>query len=139
MMSITHTRSVTAVVGAALVGVAAPALLFLGAGTAQAVQDISERGAVAIIDNLPTPRDCPSCRGVNPVPEPPGYPDPSSRSPLIGNPNDAWVGNPDEAGIGNPNEAGVGNPNEAGVGNPNDAGLGGPDTGPSPSQVRAGQ
>jgi hypothetical protein len=137
MMSTTHTRSVAAVVGAATAGVAASAVLFLGAGTAHAVQDVSERGAIAIIDNLPTPRDCAQC--FNPQPDPPGYPDPTSRSPLIGNPNDAGVGNPDEAGVGNPDTAGVGNPNEAGVGNPNDAGLGGPDTGPSPSQARTGQ
>jgi hypothetical protein len=147
MMSTTHTRSVTAAVGAAIAGAVAPALLFLGAGTAHAVQDVSERGAIAIIKNLPTPRDCGSCGGFNPQPDPPGYSDPSSRSPLIGNPNeagvgnpnDAGVGNPDEAGIGNPDTAGVGNPNEAGVGNPNDVGLGGPDTGPSPSQARTGQ
>jgi hypothetical protein len=135
MMITTHTRSVTAAVGAVIAGAVAPALLFLGAGTAQAVQDISERGAVAIIDNLPTPRDCGNC--FNPQPDPPGYPDPSSRSPLIGNPNEGGVGNPNEARVGNPDEAGIGNPDTAGVGNPNDAGLGGPDTGPS--QPRTGQ
>ncbi len=105
-MSTTHTRSVIAVVGAAIVSVAAQAILFLGAGTAQAMQDISERGAVAIVDNLPTPRDCGLCRGFNPQPDPPGNPDPDS-----------------EAGVGNPNEAGVGNPNEAGAADPDDSGV----------------
>jgi hypothetical protein len=89
-----HTPSITAAVGAAITGAVAPALMFLGAGTAQAVQDISEHGAVAIIDNLPTtPRDCGSC--FNPQPDPPGFPDPTSRSPLIGNPNEASLGGPD--------------------------------------------
>jgi hypothetical protein len=44
-----YKRVVTGAVGAAIAGAAAPALLFLGAGTAQAVP-VSERGPVAIID-----------------------------------------------------------------------------------------
>jgi hypothetical protein len=75
--------SVTAVVGAAIGGIAAPALLFLGAGTAHAVQDVSDR----------TPRDWISF--VNPVPEPPSHSDPESQSPMIGNPNEGQVGGPD--------------------------------------------
>ena len=77
-MNITHTRKA---VGAAIAGAAAPALLFLGAGTAQAIPDVSERGAVAIIDDLPTPRTCASCV---PQPDPPGYPDPSKLPSLRG-------------------------------------------------------
>jgi hypothetical protein len=53
----TRKRFITGAVGAAIAGMAAPALLFLGAGTAQAVP-VSERGPVAIIDgslpNVPT-------------------------------------------------------------------------------------
>ena len=87
-MTTTHTRTklITAAVGAAIAGAAAPALLFLGAGTAQAIQDISERGAVAIIHDLPTPRQCPGCGGFNPQPDPPGFPDPGIRPPLLGDP-----------------------------------------------------
>ena len=113
-MSTTHTRSVTAAVAAAIAGAAAPALLFLGAGSAQAIEDVSERGAVAIIDNLPTPRSCGQCRGFNPQPDPSGNPDTTDRQP--------HVGNPDKAGIGNPNDAEAGDPNDAGVGSPGGAG-----------------
>ena len=74
-MNITHTRNaLTVAVSAAIAGAAAPAMLFLGAGTAQAMLDVSERGAVAIIDDLPTPRSCASCVGFDPQPDPPGYP-----------------------------------------------------------------
>jgi hypothetical protein len=77
-MDLTHTRKTfTAAIGAAIAGAAATALLFLGAGTAHAMPDISERAAVAIVDDLPTPRTCPSCVGFDPQPDPPGYPDPS--------------------------------------------------------------
>jgi hypothetical protein len=43
-MNTTHirTKSVTAALGAALAAVAAPALLFLGAGTAHAIQDVND-------------------------------------------------------------------------------------------------
>ena len=87
-MNTTHIRTklITAAVSAAIAGAAAPALLFLGAGTAEAVQDVSERGAVAIIDNLPTPRTCGSCGGFDPQPDPPAYPDPGIRPPLLGDP-----------------------------------------------------
>ncbi len=80
-MNITLTRKA---VGAAIAGAAAPALLFLGAGTAQAIPDVSERGAVAVIDDLPTPRSCASCVGFDPQPDPPGYPDPSKLPSLKG-------------------------------------------------------
>jgi hypothetical protein len=56
-MTITHIRT-------AIVGAAALAMVFLGTGTAQAVPD-----------ELPTQRTCPSCRGFDPQPDPPGYPD----------------------------------------------------------------
>src|SRR5688572_17144678 len=93
-MTTTHVRTKFAVaVGAAIAGAAAPALLFLGAGTAQAVQDISERGAVAIIDNLPTPRNCPGCGGFNPQPDTPGYPDPGS-TVGVGDAEDRWFNPP---------------------------------------------
>jgi hypothetical protein len=79
-MTITHTRTklVTAVVGAVITGAAAPALLFLGAGTAQAVQD-SE--TVAIQDSEEKP-DL-TIGGFNPQPDPPGVIDPGSRVGII--------------------------------------------------------
>lgn len=97
-MNTTPTRKlfVTSAVGAAMASTATTALLFFGAGTAQ---------ALAIIDNLPTPRTCPSCVGFVPQPDPPSFPD--------GRTN---------AGIGNPNDR----PQIATPGN--SIGLGGPDT-----------
>jgi hypothetical protein len=59
------------IVATAFVGAAAPALLLLGAGNAQAVPDVAERGAV-------------SCGMFDPQPEPPGFPDPGSRVGLGG-------------------------------------------------------
>jgi hypothetical protein len=41
-------RFVAGALGAAIAGMAAPALLFLGAGTAQALPDISEHNATTI-------------------------------------------------------------------------------------------
>jgi hypothetical protein len=75
MMNTTHTRSriLTAAVGAVIASAAASAVLFLGAGTAQAV-----------IHYLPTPRDCPSCDGFNPQPDKPD--DPDLRPPLTRDP-----------------------------------------------------
>jgi hypothetical protein len=74
-MNTTHTRTkfVTAAVGAVVATMAAPALLFLSAGTAQAV-----------IHNLPTPRMCGGCDELNPQPDPPGFPE--LRPPLTGDP-----------------------------------------------------
>jgi len=71
----THTRTkfITAAVGAVAATMAAPALLFVSAGTAHAV-----------IHYLPTPRDCGSCDGFNPQPDPPGFPE--LRPPLTGDP-----------------------------------------------------
>jgi len=81
----THTRTKFAVaVGAAIVGAAAPALLFLGVGIAQAVPDVGERGGVAIIDDLPTPRECPTCGAFDSPSDSPGFPDPGSRVGLGG-------------------------------------------------------
>jgi hypothetical protein len=64
-MTTTHTRTkfLTAAVGAVIATMAAPALLLLGAGTAQAV-----------IHNLPTPRQCGGCDELNPQPGPAIYP-----------------------------------------------------------------
>jgi hypothetical protein len=69
----TRTKILTAAVGAVIASAAASAVLFLGAGTAQAV-----------IHYLPTPRDCAGCDGFNPQPDPSGFPD--SRPPLTGDP-----------------------------------------------------
>ena len=109
-MTTTHTRTKFAVaVGAAIAGVAAPALLFLGAGTAQAIQDVSERGGIAIIDDLPTPRDCGQCGELNPQPDPPGFPDPGNRVGISDPEDKVGIGNPD---IHPPVRIGVGNPND---------------------------
>jgi hypothetical protein len=59
----THTKFVTAAVGAVVATIAAPALLFFSAGTAQAV-----------IHNLPTPRNCGACDERNPQPDAGTYP-----------------------------------------------------------------
>jgi hypothetical protein len=61
----THTRTkfVTAAVGAVIATMAAPALLFLSAGTAQAV-----------IHYIPTPRQCGGCDELDPRPDPGNYP-----------------------------------------------------------------
>ncbi len=69
----TRTKILTAAVGAVIASAAAPALLFLGAGTAQAV-----------IHYLPTPRDCGGCDGFNPQPDKPD--DPDLRPPLTRDP-----------------------------------------------------
>ena len=74
-MTTTHTRTkfLTTAVSAVVATIAAPALLFLGAGTAQAV-----------IHNLPTPRNCGGCDGFNPQPDLSGFPE--LRPPLTGDP-----------------------------------------------------
>ena len=73
-MNTTHTRTkfVTAV-GVVVATMAAPALLFLSAGTAQAV-----------IHYLPTPRGCSGCDGFNAQPDTPD--DPDFRPPLTSDP-----------------------------------------------------
>jgi hypothetical protein len=73
-MNTTHTRTkFAAVVGAAIAGAVAPALLFLGAGTAQATQD-DPGFKVGIHDVAEMPIRCQSrlvlCAG--PQPDPPG-------------------------------------------------------------------
>jgi len=91
-MRTTPTR--TQMISAAIAGAAAPAVLFVGAGTAQAVQ-VSERGAIAIIAEFPTARNCGGCAGVDPLPEPPHSPNPDGEAG-IGNPNDrVSLGGPD--------------------------------------------
>jgi hypothetical protein len=80
-MNTTHTRTkfVTAAVAAVIATMAAPALLFLSAGNAQAV-----------IHYLPTPRTCSGCDGFNPQTDTPDDPDlrpPLTRSPSL-NPGD---------------------------------------------------
>jgi hypothetical protein len=74
-MTTTHTRTkrVTAAVGAIVGTTAAPALLFLSAGTAQAV-----------IHDLPTPRECGGCDELNPQPDHSGFP--GLRPPLTRDP-----------------------------------------------------
>jgi len=101
-MTTTHLRTKFVVaVAAAIAGAAAPALIFLGAGTAQAIQDISERGAVAIINDLPTPRTCGSCGGFNPQHDPPGYHDPRSRVGISDPEDKVGVGDlEDKVGVG---------------------------------------
>ena len=69
----TRTKFLTAAVGAVVATMAAPALLFLSAGTAQAV-----------IHHLPTPRECGGCDGFNPQPDKPD--DPDLRPPLTRDP-----------------------------------------------------
>jgi hypothetical protein len=76
-MTATHTRTkiLTAAVGAVVATIAAPALLFLSAGNAQAV-----------IHYIPTPRDCAGCDGFSPQPDTPDDPDlrpPLTRSPSL--------------------------------------------------------
>jgi hypothetical protein len=69
----THKKVLTSAVGAVVATIAAPALLFLSAGTAQAV-----------IHDIPTPRDCGGCDGFNPQADKPDYPDlspPLTRDP----------------------------------------------------------
>jgi hypothetical protein len=71
----TRTKFLTTAVGAVVATMAAPALLFLSAGTAQAV-----------IHYLPTPRSCAGCDGFNPQPDTPDDSDlrpPLTRSPSL--------------------------------------------------------
>jgi len=79
----TRTKFVTAAVGAVVATMAAPALLFLGAGNAQAV-----------IHYLPTPRQCGGCEGFNPQPDPAGDPDPGIKVGLGGPDTKLGVGSP---------------------------------------------
>jgi hypothetical protein len=100
-MSTTHTRTKFAAVGAAIAGAAAPALLFLGTGTAHAIQDVSERSGIAILDHLPTPRGCGGCVGFNPQPDPPGFPDSGSRVGISDPEDKVGVGDAeDKVGVG---------------------------------------
>jgi hypothetical protein len=105
-MATTHTRTkaLTAAVGAAIATIAAPALLVLGAGTAQATPDISARGPVGIVGDLPTPRECPGCGGFNPQPYPAGDPDPDSEVGLGGPDTKVGVGTPGGAPSLNPGD-----------------------------------
>ena len=95
-MNTTHTRkkAVTAVVGAVIATMAAPALLFVGVGTAQATLDISAHGPAGTIADLPTPRTCAGCDGFNLRPEPAGDPDPDSKVGLGGPDTKVGVGTP---------------------------------------------
>jgi hypothetical protein len=105
-MSATHTRTkfVTAAVGAVVATMAAPVLLVLGAGTAQATPDIGASGLAGIIDHLKTPRDCGQCDGFNPQPDPPGNPDPDSKVGLGGPDTKVRVGTPGGAPSPNPGD-----------------------------------
>jgi hypothetical protein len=94
----THTRTkILTAVGAVIATLAAPALLFLGVGTAQATPGISARGPAGTIADLPTPRNCGSCVGFNPQPDPPGDPDPDSKVGLGGPDTKVGVGTPGRA------------------------------------------
>jgi hypothetical protein len=79
----TRTKALTAAVGAAIATIAAPALLFLSSGTAQAV-----------IHYIPTPRDCGACEGFNPQPDPASDPDPGIKVGLGGPDTKVGVGTP---------------------------------------------
>ena len=70
----TRTKFLTAAVSAVIAGAAVPALLVLGAGTAQATPDISAHGPAGTIGDLPTPRSCGGCDGFIPQPDPPAFP-----------------------------------------------------------------
>jgi hypothetical protein len=95
-MTVTHIRTKFAVaLGAVVAGAAAPALLFLGAGTAQALPDIGERGTVAIIDHLPTPRECGQCGDSDAQSDSAGYPDPGSRVGISDPEDKVGLGGPD--------------------------------------------
>jgi hypothetical protein len=94
MTTRTRTKILTATVGAVIATMAAPALLILGAATAQATPDISARLPVGIIGDLPTPRTCGGCDGFNPQPEPAGDPDPDSKVGLGGPDTKIGVGTP---------------------------------------------
>ena len=99
----THTKVLTAGVGAVIAAIAAPALLVLGAATAQATPDISTRGPVGTIADLPTPRECGGCDGFNPQPDPPGNPDPDSKVGLGGPDTKVGVDSPGRAPSPSPN------------------------------------
>jgi hypothetical protein len=102
-MATTHTRTkaLTAAVGAVIATIAAPALLILGAGIAQATPDISARGPAGIIGHLPTPRGCSGCDGFTLQPDMPDYPD--LLPALTPDPDDTvgtHIGNGTASGIG---------------------------------------
>lgn len=75
-MSTTHTR--VNLIAAAIAGAAAPALLLLGAGTAQAAP--GPDGTVGIGN----PNDLPQARVFNPQPDPPAFSHPGNRTGLGG-------------------------------------------------------
>ena len=92
-MNTTHTRTkfLTAA-GVVVATVAAPAMLFLSAGTAQAV-----------IHYIPTPRTCAGCDGLSPQPDHSGFPE--LRPPLTGDPG-STVGIIIEGGAPSPQNPG---------------------------------
>jgi hypothetical protein len=71
MNTTTRTRFVTAAVGAAIAGMAAPALLFLGAGTAHAAPDISEQSSTAATTKVQRAPGHVSIKTVPPLVSPP--------------------------------------------------------------------
>jgi hypothetical protein len=105
-MTTTHTRTkiLTTAVGAVIATMTAPALLVLGAGTAQATPDISARGPAGTIADLPTPRSCGGCVGFNPMQDQPGDPDPDSEVGLGGPDSKVRVGTPGGAPSLNPGD-----------------------------------
>jgi len=95
-MTTTHTRTkaLTAALGTAIAIMAAPALLVLGPGTAQATPHISASGLAGIIDHLKTPRGCDGCDGLDQQPDPAGDPDPDGKVGLGGPDTKIGVGTP---------------------------------------------
>ena len=89
-MTITQIRikAMTAGVGTVIATMAAPALLVLGVGTAQAGPDISILNPVAAIGDLPVP-------AFNPQPDPPGNPDSDSSVGDTDTKVDSSLGGPD--------------------------------------------
>jgi hypothetical protein len=101
-MNTTHTRKkfLTAAVGAVVATMAAPALLFLSAGTAQAF---------------------------NPQPDPPGFPDPSSQVGFSEE-SESRHGDPrSQVGLADESESGLGDPrSQVGLAEESESGLAGP-------------
>lgn len=106
----------TPALGAAIAGMVAPALLFIGAGTAQALQDVNDRLPWVAVGAFV------------PQPDPPGVIDPGSRAPQIIDPGS-------RAGILDPgSKIGIEDPGiKIGIVDPGlKVGIGGPDTRPAP-------
>jgi hypothetical protein len=84
-MNTTHirTKSLTAAVGAAIAGVASSALLFLGAGTAHAIQDVNEAFVPPLVQDVSEGAPGITFGAFNPQPDPPGIIDPGSKVGIL--------------------------------------------------------